>query len=293
MKVLDAIFNDITTHWEKKLPFALYSKPGERNFTVLLQENAATHLVSDFREKGFVFAPFADGVPLLIPEDAADISGYDYEVHDEQKEFDQAESGISDESAFVALVSRAVNCIKEGQFTKVVLSRNEIVPLENFKLSETYLNILTRYPAAFRYCFFHPQAGLWMGATPELLIKADDTNFATVALAGTQRINSAANVIWMEKERQEHIIVTDCIVEALRTIAHDVKISETKTHSAGNLIHLKTDIRGTMTNDAGVKELVQSLHPTPAICGMPKSAAKKFISANEGYDREYYSGYLG
>ena len=62
---------------------------------------------------------------------------------------------------------------------------------------------------------------------------------------------------------------------------------------AGQLIHLKSDIHGTLKVGADLKNLLSVLHPTPAVCGFPKEVARSFILKNEGYDRSYYSGFLG
>ena len=62
---------------------------------------------------------------------------------------------------------------------------------------------------------------------------------------------------------------------------------------AGQLIHIKTDIEGTLKEPSQLKEVIQILHPTPAVCGFPKEVTKDFILMNEGYDRKYYAGFLG
>jgi isochorismate synthase len=61
---------------------------------------------------------------------------------------------------------------------------------------------------------------------------------------------------------------------------------------AGNLWHIKTSVSGSMDHTC-LKEIVDALHPTPAVCGLPKNAAKEFILKNEGYERQFYTGFLG
>jgi len=63
--------------------------------------------------------------------------------------------------------------------------------------------------------------------------------------------------------------------------------------TAGNVAHLRTDFRFTLDPTADVGSLIDTLHPTPAVCGMPKQRARDFIVAHEGIDRAYYSGYSG
>ena len=58
------------------------------------------------------------------------------------------------------------------------------------------------------------------------------------------------------------------------------------------MLHLKADIIGVI-GDFELKKLLDTLHPTPAVCGLPKESSKSFILANENYDRTYYTGFLG
>jgi isochorismate synthase len=58
-------------------------------------------------------------------------------------------------------------------------------------------------------------------------------------------------------------------------------------------LHIKTDIEGILNDNSNLKQVISVLHPTPAVCGLPKQEAKDFILENEGYDREYYTGFFG
>ena len=74
----------------------------------------------------------------------------------------------------------------------------------------------------------------------------------------------------------------------------EIKISKVKTVKAGNILHLMTKISGTLKHDPNsLKKIVRTLHPTPAICGLPRDSAKNFILKNEHYNRAFYTGYLG
>jgi isochorismate synthase len=149
------------------------------------------------------------------------------------------------------------------------------------------------YPTAFRYCWFHPRFGLWMGASPERLLKANKNKFFTTSLAGTQAFVNSIEVEWERKEKEEQQFVTDFILEKLQNLATGLTVSSPFTVKAGGLLHLKTEIEGIVNEKANLKELISVLHPTPAVCGLPKLAAKEFILENEDYDREYYTGFLG
>jgi isochorismate synthase len=73
----------------------------------------------------------------------------------------------------------------------------------------------------------------------------------------------------------------------------EISVSNPYTLKAGGIIHIKTDIKGALKKESGLKEVIAILHPTPAVCGLPKRITKDFILNNEGYNREYYSGFLG
>jgi isochorismate synthase len=160
-------------------------------------------------------------------------------------------------------------------------------------LEAVFERILQQYSTAFCYCWFHPKIGMWMGATPEKLLQANQNKFSTMALAGTQSFQGNDVVFWQNKEREEQEFVTDFILDNLKKIASEVVVSSPYTTRAGNVLHLKTDIQGVLNPDSNLKKVVEVLHPTPAVCGLPKILAKDFILENENYEREYYTGFLG
>ena len=100
-------------------------------------------------------------------------------------------------------------------------------------------------------------------------------------------------VLWQNKEKVEQQLVTDYIVDIISNSVSKVQTSIPETIKAGNLLHLKTVIQGTFDKNTNLNDLVVLLHPTPAVGGFPKLNAINFINENEGYNREYYSGYLG
>ena len=101
------------------------------------------------------------------------------------------------------------------------------------------------------------------------------------------------NVIWATKEIEEQQFVTDYIVAKVKDKVTQLIISDAKTVKAGNLAHLKSFISGELTPDFQANDLIKALHPTPAVCGLPKEKAIDFILKNEGYSRKYYAGFLG
>ncbi|RZK12222.1 MAG: isochorismate synthase [Flavobacterium sp.] len=287
------LFNAARNHFAKKLPFVLYSKPNQDKIVGLFQENDELYRSENLKEAGFILAPFDGKEQVLIPEDKSKIKISDFIFEGNSSNNDPISHDENGKEAFENLVQKGIEAINVNNFQKVVLSRKEIVAVENLDFALIFERLLQAYPTAFRYCWFHPKVGMWMGATPEQLLKADGAKINTVALAGTQKYFEDKEVIWGEKEIEEQKFVTDFIVDNLKDITSKLSTSEPYTLKAGTILHIKTDIEATLKPENNLKKVVSILHPTPAVCGLPKIPSKEFILENEGYDREYYSGFLG
>lgn len=291
---MNPFFLKIKNHKEQNLPFVLYSKPNTSDLIGVLQQNDTLYKVSDYSEKGFVFASFDEKQLVLIPESESEIIRIDKEITTfESIERDDLNLNPEAKKQFEDLVSQGIEAIKNDEFKKVVLSRSEIVNLTEFDFVTTFQHLAQLYPTTFTYCFFHPKIGLWMGATPEQLLKANGNIFETTALAGTQKASSETEILWQQKEKDEQQYVTDFIVKRLREFAASVMVSEPYSFKAGSIWHIKTDISGVLKDNSTLKEVIDTLHPTPAVCGLPKKKAKAFILENENYDRTFYTGFLG
>ncbi len=208
---------------------------------------------------------------------------------------------------FTDLVIRGIAEINKGVFQKVVLSRTKQVLLQpEFDVTNIFDKLCEAYPTAFVSVVSLPHLGVvWVGASPEILVSQDANGiFRTMALAGTQSAyDSEGNLIrpsealWRQKEIEEQSFVTRYIINCLKKIrVREFEEEGPKTVIAGNLMHLRTDII-IDTVEINFPQLatvmLDLLHPTSAVCGMPKAPATDFILANEGYNREFYSGYLG
>jgi isochorismate synthase len=282
------IFEEIYTLLAKKTPFVCYIKPNENRWNLLQQNN--DEVIPFSGQSGFVFAPFNAGLKVVISIDEAVLTqGFLEEIKVNQST--KTDFLVTHQKeAFEQLVSNGIQEITNGNFEKVVLSRKIEIPKE-ITIVETFQNLIASYPTAFRYLFYHPKVGIWLGATPEQLVKIANNRFETMALAGTQLYSE--KVVWETKEIEEQQFVTNYILAKVKDKANLVNVSEVQTVKAGNLAHLQSLISGGLTNDFQALELIESLHPTPAVCGLSKEKAIDFIAKNEGYDRKYYTGFLG
>lgn len=204
-------------------------------------------------------------------------------------------------------VQEAVAAIEAGQIKKVVLSRTKEVELPtDFVLTEVFERLCEKYPTAFVSLVYLPQLDqVWLGATPETLVSVDKEGvFRTVSLAGTQSAYNAEGqpippkqAPWTQKEIEEQALVSRYIISCFKKIrVREFTEEGPKTVVAGNLMHLRSDY-AVDTKEINFPELgtvmLELLHPTSAVCGMPKLAALQFIQDHESYDREFYSGFLG
>lgn len=295
----ESFLKRIETQYNSKLPFVAYRKPNEKQVDGVLQQTNDLYFTNDFTEKGFVFSPFdATEKTVLMPLENSESLQTDSVVSKPPTEFMAGEkvTAIEDLKArqqHINLIKKGVAAISNNQFKKVVLSRQETVTVSESNPITIFKNLLNAYTSAFVYCWYHPKVGLWLGATPETLIKIEGSRFSIMALAGTQDHKGTLDVVWQDKEKQEQQFVTDFIIENLKPLVESFKVSDVETVKAGNLLHLKTMISARLKSDSNLKEIVSLLHPTPAVCGLPKGDTKQFILDNEHYDRAFYTGFLG
>ena len=203
---------------------------------------------------------------------------------------------------YPAMVAEAVDTIKEGKLHKVVLSRFEDFDLpDGFDPFYTLQKLSDKYENAFCYLINTKTYGCWIGATPEKLIALKDNQFfSTDALAGTQVLpedKELCDVAWTQKEIEEQAMVSRYIIDCFKKIRlREFDEIGPKTVKAGNLTHLKTEFKVDMqsTNSPLLgSTMLELLHPTSAVCGMPRELADEFIKAHEDYERSLYAGFLG
>lgn len=211
-------------------------------------------------------------------------------------------TGSTDQDFFLRLVSNALHEINQSTFEKVVVSRTKVVDMsDDFSIAQSFEKLCNLYPNALISFVTIPSLGTWMGASPEVLISVEDKKiFKTTALAGTQPYTPGINlrhVAWTQKDIEEQALVERYIISCFKKIRlREYDEHGPRTVIAGNLIHLKSDftvdLEATQFPKLG-SIMLQLLHPTSAVCGVPLDTSLEFIKKHEGYGRELYSGYLG
>lgn len=291
----DEFFLTLQKQLDNQLPFVAYRKPNSNPVLGVLQENNTLHIVTTYKETGFVFAPFNNNEnAVLLPIDKSRVLTLNVFSEEQFEDSKITNNTVSSQKKHIDLVTKGINAISKKTLEKVVLSRVEEVELQNANPIILFKRLLANYSKALTYIWYHPKVGLWVGATPETLIKTEGNRFKTMALAGTQPYNNTLDVVWQNKEKEEQQLVTNFIVDHLTKCVDRISASPVKTSRAGNVLHLKTEISGVIDfNKNSLKDIVFKLHPTPATCGLPKEKAKQFILENENYEREFYTGFLG
>ena len=289
------LIEKISEHHDKRLPFVVFSLPDSNSVTAILQNSEELHSINYLTENGFVLAPFDyKENALFIPE--AESEKIDAKII--SAEFDLTPVNISEsqkeKDIYVEILDKTVKAIRSRKVKKVVMSRYKDFPLDSFSIGKLIKQLFSIYHTAFRYVWYHPKTGIWCGATPETLVQVDNDLFKTMALAGTQPYTGNQRVDWGTKELDEQQFVTDAITNSLQRVTSVLKVSNPHTHRAGSLLHLRTDITGILKKGkATLTTITAALHPTPAVCGSPRKAAKEFILENENYHRQFYTGFLG
>jgi isochorismate synthase len=202
---------------------------------------------------------------------------------------------------FIEMVERGLSAIGRGELEKVVPSRTmEVALAADFNPILFFAELGRRYPSAFVSLVSMPGIGTWAGASPELLVESSAEKFRTVSLAGTQSCGGDVDLsaaAWCQKEIEEQAMVGRYIVEQFKSIRlREFTETGPETVRAGSMIHLKSEYSVDLLRvdfpHLG-SEMLRLLHPTSAVCGMPRKPACDFIVENESVDRELYSGYLG
>ncbi|KIC63614.1 chorismate-binding protein [Chryseobacterium taiwanense] len=228
-----------------------------------------------------------------------DFNGKIIEIHQEKFDLTTISNDllVEDSNHFIAEtkdeylhhLDKVIGVIKEKQLPKLVYSRRKIfTDFNQIDLKESFKKLCNSYPNAFRYIFINGETS-WMGAFSEVLGKFNKKThtFETMSLAGTLPVSEN----WTEKEIEEQKPVSSYIRNILKKYSETLEESETYDHISGNIKHLRTDFK-TKIQPEDLDTIISELHPTPAVCGIPKDFCKENILKLEKFPRELYAGYI-
>lgn len=296
--------------------FALYRLPWTDECYFVMQTSGEVEKLNDIAElngkKGFVIAPFRQSETLPLVFINPDIISYDWEeITESLTSLEYTDAILSCRNLvntplpvlteeerygrYFAAFNRFMEPLKQKQFKKLVLSRPAFCTIDDdFSPLNTFVKACNAYPRMMIYLCHTPTTGTWLGSTPEILLSGHAQNWNTVALAGTMPIvDNEETAEWSAKNKEEQALVAEYVRKIVKKHGRKMAEKGPYTARAGQLVHLKTDFHFQLKETGFLGDLLKELHPTPAVCGIPKSEAYQFIPENEGYERRYYSGFIG
>lgn len=209
---------------------------------------------------------------------------------------------VRDAAWWCALVARATSAMRAAGpdgLRKVVLAREVLLHADQpFDRQAVLQRLRDRYPGCF---VFHVDG--FLGASPELLVSRHGDVVRAQPMAGTAPRSDnpsvdaqlGAALLASPTYRHEHQITIDMVYDTLLPWCSYLDYeAEPSVVGVANVQHLATLVEGRLSQPApSVLDLVDALHPTPAVNGWPRELAQTWITDNEGFDRGRYAGAVG
>jgi isochorismate synthase len=254
----------------------LYRFPGKE----IVQKMGSFEKQVSFSSSGFIVSSFNGEEKYLFVEKEQQASGIPNKTIVSVNKEEYLKQG-----------EKLVAAIRNLGIQKTVLSRIETQDFDSEKALDLFYLLEKQYPTAFVYCFFDETLGTWLGASPEILFQKFGNYGFTVALAATKKVTDSSS--WNQKETLEQAFVSDFILERLNQIEiSDVEQTGPFEHQAGPVKHLKTDFSFSIDSYSSF-EIMEALHPTPAVSGLPQAISLELIDSLEKHQRELYAGFIG
>ena len=287
--------------------YAFYRLPDAKTYTFISQQGRPEELVAlDISDsfKGLVIAPFTVSAdfpvvliqPELLMEHIQVPSGSNSSEH-----CSYTDDSDTRYEKYIKSFEACHRCLIEGDAGKIVLSRRMALSntSENpWNAVNLFYEACRRYPHNYVSLWWTERTGCWLVATPETLLKkVDAAQWQTMALAGTMKWDECTKIgydkAWSQKNKDEQQYVATYIEHQLLPFVSKMTTSPTYTSQAADLAHLRTDFNFSLKEGIHLGTLLQCLHPTPAVCGVPQDMARHAIIRHEDSPRKYYAGFSG
>lgn len=222
-------------------------------------------------------------------------------IHTDKDIFTGVESTCS-KNAYIDLVNRCKEYISEGQVFQIVLAHRFFMPVSAPPL-DVYRHLVSLNPSPYGYLLKYP-GFTYIGSSPETFVKCQSGEVILRALAGTRRRGFteeedgrlADELVCDEKELAEHRMLVDLGRNDLGRICEpgSIKVGDIATiHKYRHVMHLSTEIKGTLRSDKTIFDAFQSCFPRGTVSGAPKVRAMQLLSELEPERRGIYSGVVG
>ena len=200
-------------------------------------------------------------------------------------------------------VDRALEEMARGEISKVVLARVQTVSAEGgLEPVDVAMNLWRDNPGAHVFLFESEPGHVFLGAAPETVATVSGGHFQATAVAGSvdrgeteaHQKAFARELMRSSKDRREHQMCVEDMLDRLRPISDQVTAQE-EPHvlTLSTIQHLETVIQAQIRPDQNVLSVLQTLHPTPAVCGLPRDPALDFLLREERFQRGWYAGPVG
>ena len=204
--------------------------------------------------------------------------------------------------ALLAAVGSVAHEIRAGEYEKAVLAATrEIEAPSAISAGHALARLREDYPHCHLFSY-RDGDGIFLGASPERLVRLEGGRVSALGLAGSARRGATPEedeavgdaLLRSAKDRIEHEIVVRAIREGLSTLTEDLHApNQPGLLRLHNIQHLATEISARARAGIDILDLVDRLHPTPAVCGWPPEQARAVIARHERFDRGWYAGPVG
>ena len=210
---------------------------------------------------------------------------------------------IPSQEKWFKMIEKALHLISNGELEKIVLARKSCFLFQTEPDPIQLLGRLKKYAEnSFLYFIQLDRNNSFLGATPEQIYNRKGREIISEAIAGTQPrgVKSAEdqkltyNLLSDEKEIREHNWVCYEVEKGMNQLCKRIKKSrENKVLKLAFVQHLHREYQGSLKPEVSDREILETLHPTPAVAGYPRLNSIKYIYELEGFDRGWYAGPIG
>lgn len=283
--------------------YAYYRMPQANTYNCVKQYSSPTKIASLYEisddKSGFLIAPFDvlhEDTYLIQPDNiiTESIEELYNELQIQNSSHSHSLNECNTKESYNECFQKCKTLLENNQLNKIVLSHTFETQLSGPSPKTIFANACHLFPRCYVALWYTEPTGMWLTITPEILLeRINNSSWHTVALAGTMTKPNSFNlpIEWSKKNKDEQNYVADYIENELCKLGIQSKRSELKTIEAAHLLHLCTDFY--FNSEISIGSLLNQLHPTPAVCGMPKQEAYDAILSIEPHHRKYYAGFSG
>jgi len=260
---------------------------------IILQKDDETFLIYNFQANSKINI---DDIVIDFTQSVSAILNLHAEVTAKKNIIYESNGEINNNKALWNTIVTEAKKKLDNDLKKIVLSRRiELLVKDEIDWTQMFLELETTFSNCYLFLVKSNEAAFF-GASPEKFLSIRDNNIEIDALAGSASGDSTdiESELLNKKNIKEHKYVIDFIGEAISEYAHDIRI-DTSPHikKLKNVQHLYTKINAKLNEDRNVISLIDSMFPTPAVCGLPKQIARDTINEIEKFDRGLFSGLIG